>query len=144
MQIINQFVLDDEGNVKVEVGTPEMERGYAVPYFLNDSVNSPGIRNMLSALEALEDRLQDKITDGYSPENFRLALTVANIGNVCEFLESIVNDNKLIEAYNAITKTADKGFVLERISHLETTLPDNAIFIVNDFVGRLQRILPTQ
>jgi hypothetical protein len=43
-----------------------------------------------------------------------------------------------------VTKTADKGFILERISHLETTLPDNAIFIVNDFVGRLQRLLPKQ
>lgn len=43
-----------------------------------------------------------------------------------------------------ITKTDGKGLMLERISEQETVLPYDSVFIVNDFVGRLQRLLPKQ
>ena len=52
-------------------------------------------------------------------------------------------EGKLENLYR-ITKTVDKGLELERISEQETVLPGNTVFIVNDFVGRLQRLLPKQ
>ena len=55
----------------------------------------------------------------------------------------LARQGKLENLYR-ITKTDDKGLLLERISEQETVLPGNAVFIVNDFVGRLQRLLPTQ
>ena len=49
-----------------------------------------------------------------------------------------------LENLYRITKTDDKGLMLERISEQETVLPGNTVFIVNDFVGRLQKLLPKQ
>ena len=49
-----------------------------------------------------------------------------------------------LENLYRITKTENKGLILERISEQETTLPYDSVFIVNDFVGRLQRLLPAQ
>lgn len=49
-----------------------------------------------------------------------------------------------LENLYRITKTENKGLMLERINEQETTLPYDSVFIVNDFVGRLQRLLPTQ